>query len=139
MATSTKSTDEDTPSPPQCYCQGFKNLPHDHGLMITLLHDGIPPLLHTTTTNESGGAASLTDGSNNNCSTGASGDIGIANNNNSTTTTSSSTCTCLKLHPQIDANLSQFHPNIYIPSVLLDYPDQLVKYGGGGKMYIYIY
>ena len=126
MATSTKSTDEDTPSPPQCYCQGFKNLPHDHGLMITLLHDGIPPL-HTT--NESGGAASLTDDSNNN------GGGGIANKNNS----SSSTCTCLKLHPQIDANLSQFHPNIYIPSVLLDYPDQLVKYGGGGKMYIYIY
>lgn len=129
MATSTKSTDEDTPSPPQCYCQGFKNLPHDHGLMITLLHDGIPPLLHNTTTNESGGAASLTDDSNNN------GGGGIANKNNS----SSSTCTCLKLHPQIDANLSQFHPNIYIPSVLLDYPDQLVKYGGGGKMYIYIY
>ena len=129
MATSTKSTDEDTPSPPQCYCQGFKNLPHDHGLMITLLHAGIPPLLHNTTTNESGGAASLTDDSNNN------GGGGIANKNNS----SSSTCTCLKLHPQIDANLSQFHPNIYIPSVLLDYPDQLVKYGGGGKMYIYIY
>ena len=126
MASSTKSTDEDTPSPPQCYCQGFKNLPHDHGLMITLLHDGIPPLLHNTTTNESGGAASLTDDSNNN------GGGGIANKNNS----SSSTCTCLKLHPQIDANLSQFHPNIYIPSVLLDYPDQLVKYGGGGKMYI---
>ena len=126
MATSTKSTDEDTPSPPQCYCQGFKNLPHDHGLMITLLHDGIPPLLHNTTTNESGGAASLTDDSNNN------GGGGIANKNNS----SSSTCTCLKLHPQIDANLSQFHPNIYIPRVLLDYPDQLVKYGGGGKMYI---
>lgn len=135
MATSTKSTDEDTPSPPQCYCQGFKNLPHDHGLMITLLHDGIPPLLHNTTTNESGGAASLTDDSNS--SSGAGG--GIANKNNSTTSSklsSSSPCTCLKLHPQIDANLSQFHPNIYIPSVLLDYPDQLVKYGGGGKMYI---
>ena len=130
MATSTKSTNNDTPSPPQCYCQGFVNLPSDHGLMITLLHDGIPPLLHTT--NESGGAASLADNCNSNGGTGASGGAGIANKNHS----SSSTCTCLKLHPQIDANLSQFHPNIYIPSVLLDYPDQLVKYGGGGKIYI---
>ena len=129
MASSTKSTNDTPSSPHQCNCQGFVNLPSDHGLMITLLHD-IPQPLHTT--NESGGAASLADVSNSNSGAGS---IDIANKNNS----SSSPCTCLKLHPQIDANLSQFHPNIYIPSVLLDYPDQLVKYGGGGKTILYIY
>jgi hypothetical protein len=44
-----------------------------------------------------------------------------------------STCTCLKIQPQIDSNLSDVHPNIYIPSSLLDYPDYIVKYGGGGS------
>ena len=47
-------------------------------------------------------------------------------------TTTSSTCR-LEIHPQKDANLIQFHPNIYIPEVLLEYPDHLIKYGGGGK------
>lgn len=42
-------------------------------------------------------------------------------------------CSCLNLHPEMDANLPQFHPNIYIPSVLLDYPEHLIKYGGGGE------
>ena len=54
---------------------------------------------------------------------------------NNTNTTSTKECTCLKLHPEVDANLAQFHPNIYIPSSLLDYPDRLVKYGGGGMLF----
>jgi len=56
--------------------------------------------------------------------------------------TSTTECTCLKLHPEVDANLAQFHPNIYIPRSLLDYPDRLVKYGGGGMlfcMFMHIY
>ena len=48
------------------------------------------------------------------------------------TITPSSSCR-LEIHPQKDANLLQFHPNIYIPEVLLEYPDHLIKYGGGGK------
>ena len=39
----------------------------------------------------------------------------------------------LKLQPQEDANLSRFHPNIYVPKVLLDTPEHLVKHGGGGS------
>lgn len=42
-------------------------------------------------------------------------------------------CTCLKIQPQMDSNLAGVHPNIYIPSVLLDYPEHIVKYGGGGS------
>jgi hypothetical protein len=42
-------------------------------------------------------------------------------------------CTCLKIEPQSDSNLKDIHPNIYIPSSLLDYPDHIVKYGGGGS------
>jgi len=41
--------------------------------------------------------------------------------------------TSLKLQPQEDANLSRFHPNIYVPKVLLDSPEHLVKHGGGGS------
>ena len=41
--------------------------------------------------------------------------------------------TSLKLQPQEDANLSRLHPNIYVPKVLLDSPEHLVKYGGGGS------
>ena len=48
-------------------------------------------------------------------------------------TTTSSSCR-LEIHPQKDANLIQFHPNIYIPEVMLEYPDHLIKYGGGGKI-----
>ena len=59
--------------------------------------------------------------------------LNIPDNTNTTTTTTK--CTCLKLHPEVDANLAQFHPNIYIPSSLLDYPDRLVKYGGGGMLF----
>ena len=59
--------------------------------------------------------------------------LNIPDNTNTTTNATSTTkCTCLKLHPEVDANLAQFHPNIYIPRSLLDYPDRLVKYGGGG-------
>jgi hypothetical protein len=50
-----------------------------------------------------------------------------------TSTTTSTTCPRLEIYPQKDANLIQFHPNIYIPEVLLEYPDHLIKYGGGGK------
>ena len=42
-------------------------------------------------------------------------------------------CTCLKIQSQPDANLPQFHPNIYIPSPLLEDPSKLIKYGGGGS------
>lgn len=42
-------------------------------------------------------------------------------------------CTCLKIQPQIDGNLADVHPNIYIPASLLDYPEHIVKYGGGGS------
>lgn len=42
-------------------------------------------------------------------------------------------CTCLKIQPQSDCNLAEVHPNIYIPSGLLDYPERIVKYGGGGS------
>eukprot|EP00804_Cyclotella_cryptica_P005561 CCRYP_003073-RB/>CCRYP_003073-RB protein AED:0.04 eAED:0.04 QI:258/1/1/1/1/0.8/5/212/865 len=42
-------------------------------------------------------------------------------------------CTCLKIQPQSDSNLADIHPNIYIPSSLLDYPEQIRKYGGGGS------
>ena len=51
----------------------------------------------------------------------------------SSSSSSAGGCTCLQLHPQEDANLPQFHPNIYIPAALLDYPEELTKYGGGGK------
>ena len=60
--------------------------------------------------------------------------LNIPDNTNTTSTTK---CTCLKLHPEIDANLAQFHPNIYIPRSLLDYPDRLVKYGGGGTLFLH--
>lgn len=53
---------------------------------------------------------------------------------NSHTLMNNNICTCLKLHPQMDANLSQFHPNIYIPAALLDYPEYLIKYSGGGEI-----
>jgi GMP synthase-like glutamine amidotransferase len=49
------------------------------------------------------------------------------------TTTTGTTCPRLEIHSQKDANLVQFHPNIYIPEMLLEYPDHLIKYGGGGK------
>ena len=39
----------------------------------------------------------------------------------------------LNLHPQEDANLSEFHPNIYVPRAMLERPDLLVRYGGGGE------
>ena len=42
-------------------------------------------------------------------------------------------CTCLKIQPQSDCNLADVHPNIYIPSGLLDYPERIVRYGGGGS------
>jgi hypothetical protein len=44
-----------------------------------------------------------------------------------------SMCTCLKIQSQMDCNLADVHPNIYIPSSLLNYPDHIVKYGGGGS------
>ena len=44
-----------------------------------------------------------------------------------------SNCTCLKILPQLDSNLPNVHPNIYIPSSLLQYPDRIVKYRGGGS------
>jgi hypothetical protein len=39
----------------------------------------------------------------------------------------------LTLHPQIDANLPRFHPNIYIPQTMLQDDKSLIKYGGGGS------
>ena len=39
----------------------------------------------------------------------------------------------LTLHPQIDANLPRFHPNIYIPQAMLQDDKSLIKYGGGGS------
>jgi len=39
----------------------------------------------------------------------------------------------LTLHPQIDANLPRFHPNIYIPQAMLQDDESLIKYGGGGS------
>ena len=39
----------------------------------------------------------------------------------------------LDLHPQEDASLSKFHPNIYVPRAMLERPELLVKYGGGGE------
>ena len=103
-------------------CVGFENLPSDHGLMITL---NIP--------NNNNDADIVADDESCNTTTPPS-DNNITTNN--TANEKAKECTCLKLHPQIDANLSQFHPNIYIPESLLDYPDRLVKYGGGGELYI---
>jgi hypothetical protein len=40
----------------------------------------------------------------------------------------------LILHPQEDANLNMFHPNIYVPKSILDDSDSLVRYGGGGEL-----
>mmetsp|Transcript_17843 Transcript_17843/g.35772 ORF Transcript_17843/g.35772 Transcript_17843/m.35772 type:complete len:954 (+) Transcript_17843:184-3045(+) len=42
-------------------------------------------------------------------------------------------CSCLKIKLQKDANIPQFHPNIYVPKSLLEDPSKLVKYGGGGS------
>jgi len=42
-------------------------------------------------------------------------------------------CSCLKIKLQKDANIPQFHPNIYVPKSLLEDPAKLVKYGGGGS------
>ncbi|KAL7472015.1 hypothetical protein ACHAXS_012339 [Conticribra weissflogii] len=42
-------------------------------------------------------------------------------------------CSCLKIKLQKDANIPQFHPNICVPSSLLEDPSKLVKYGGGGS------
>ena len=102
-------------------CVGFENLPSDHGLMITL---NIP---HNNDIDVNDNVSSTADGNYKN-------DDNITTNSNATGNVKE--CTCLKLHPQLDANLSQFHPNIYIPESLLDYPDRLVKYGGGGELYI---
>jgi len=97
-------------------CHKIDLLPINHGLMITL-DNGIPfPTSSATNTNAM-----------------RNHDMGNAVTPNTNATTSNSHGTCLKLHPQEDANLPQFHPNIYIPNSLLDYPDQLVKYGGGGS------
>jgi len=104
-------------------CKKIEHLPIDQGIMI-MLH--VPPSdddgsRHAADTKSDDPNSSSVDSSAesapNRPSLGASW-----NNGNS-----------LKLHPQSDANLPQFHPNIYIPSPLLEYPDHLVKYGGGGS------
>mmetsp|Transcript_22559 Transcript_22559/g.45099 ORF Transcript_22559/g.45099 Transcript_22559/m.45099 type:complete len:974 (-) Transcript_22559:259-3180(-) len=48
-------------------------------------------------------------------------------------TSDNSGCTCLKLKVQKDATLPRFHPNICVPSPILEDPAKLIKYGGGGS------
>ncbi|KAL9184930.1 hypothetical protein ACHAXT_002707 [Thalassiosira profunda] len=120
--------------PSTCGCPGqcrlFEELPGDRGVMITL---GVPsspaaglegvddsllashsfPTIPTASIVDSTRGSVQLDGEKESSSAGG--------------------CTCLQLHPQEDANLPQFHPNIYIPAALLDYPEELTKYGGGGS------
>lgn len=98
-------------------CAEFESLPSDRGIMIALHH----PLPGG---GEGDGGAGV-ERAPPTCR-GAQG---------SSTDSDSDGCTCLKLHPQADANYPDFHPNIYIPESLLDYPDRLVKYGGGGELW----
>ena len=113
MNTNTKSDAELAAASCGCphKCQRFELLPLDQGIMITL---------HLPSSSSSSSSTSNTGDSNN--------DVQKAIDESP-----KHPCTCLKLHPQQDANLSQFHPNIYIPASLLDYPEHLVKHGGGGE------
>ena len=95
-------------------CRAFEHLPIDKGLMI-MLH--VPSEGDVEDTDQADRGASCED-----------------NRVNGAATAKMDECTCLKLCPQEDANLSQFHPNIYIPSVLMNYPEELVRYGGGGEI-----
>ena len=61
-----------------------------------------------------------------------------SNHHPTTSNTTAATAWRLEIHPQKDANLIQFHPNIYIPEVLLEYPDHLIKFGGGGEKYFWL-
>ena len=103
-------------------CQQFEDLPSDKGLMITL---------HIPEESSESSSVPIIVGEE------SAPDYLDANRNSKNGGSSSTSCTCLKLHPQLDANLPQFHPNIYIPSSLLDYPDHLIKYGGGGERNIF--
>lgn len=108
-------------------CQRFELLPTDQGIMITLHLPSSPPSLDAIYENDD----------RNNYSSSATAKESPdkkQSHANSHTSKKKNICTCLKLHPQMDANLSQFHPNIYIPAALLDYPEHLTKYGGGGEM-----
>lgn len=92
-------------------CRAFESLPIEQGLMI-MLH--VPP--------DGAGTCGVPENSASGPSQSSSGSKSLL----------SGECS-LKLYPQTDANLPEFHPNIYIPSPLLDHPDHLIKYGGGGE------
>ncbi len=132
---------------PNNRCQPFQFLPMQQGIMITLRRNQHHPHQHCATATAAAATATLPK----RASTGmiekdndAAAGRTLSNHNHphhhnhtisayTPSTISSSSSWRLEIHPQKDANLNQFHPNIYIPEVLLEYPDQLIKYGGGGE------
>ncbi|KAL7541654.1 hypothetical protein ACHAXR_011107 [Thalassiosira sp. AJA248-18] len=114
-------------------CQRFEVLPADQGIMITLHVPSHPSLSSSAAFGDGNCNDHDLDDNNDDANSGAGCDAAATATIESSTNSSSSWCTCLKLHPQTDANLSSIHPNIYIPAPLLEYPQYLKKYGGGGK------
>eukprot|EP00584_Thalassiosira_punctigera_P027168 CAMPEP_0172580340 /NCGR_PEP_ID=MMETSP1067-20121228/139706_1 /TAXON_ID=265564 ORGANISM="Thalassiosira punctigera, Strain Tpunct2005C2" /NCGR_SAMPLE_ID=MMETSP1067 /ASSEMBLY_ACC=CAM_ASM_000444 /LENGTH=890 /DNA_ID=CAMNT_0013373079 /DNA_START=75 /DNA_END=2747 /DNA_ORIENTATION=+ len=101
-------------------CEEFELLPIDRGLMITL-GDVIKDIPSPSSSIEDNGGRDVLHHPTSHAKEGEK------------KSSASNDCACLELHPQEDANLPQFHPNLYIPSPLLDRPERLVKYGGGGS------
>ena len=104
-------------------CKAFQLLPLNEGIMITLRHH------HQYQKNQQQGQRQQQQ---HDIPSNYVEDAADAQKSSSLSFALSGT-TQLEIIPQTDANLSMFHPNIYIPAVMLDYPDELIKYGGGGE------
>ena len=94
-------------------CEEFMRLPIHLGLMITLGN------ADATTTSRGGGGGRR-----------ASSGGGDGNDENDY---DDARCVRLDLRPQEDAGLPGLHPNICVPRAMLERPDLLVRYGGGGE------
>eukprot|EP00970_Alexandrium_tamarense_P003779 scaffold610_cov175-Alexandrium_tamarense.AAC.1 len=119
--------EEDCGCPHQCKL--FEKISSDHGIMVMLVD---PSSLNNGTSSSSSSPSDLNEKEDTLSSASKSPTERMLSNIKAGTTTKTS-CSCLKLYPQPDSNLPQFHPNIYIPSSLLEFPEELVKYGGGGS------
>ncbi|KAL3765305.1 hypothetical protein ACHAW5_006090 [Stephanodiscus triporus] len=94
-------------------CEEFMRLPIHLGLMITL------GKADATTSRGGGGGGRR-----------ASSGGGDGNDENDD---DDARCVRLDLRPQEDAGLPGLHPNICVPRAILERPDLLVRYGGGGS------
>ncbi|EED88668.1 predicted protein [Thalassiosira pseudonana CCMP1335] len=119
--------EEDCGCPHQCKL--FEKISSDHGIMVMLVD---PSSLNNGTSSSSSSPSDLNEKEDTVSSASKSPTERMLSTVKAGTTTKTS-CSCLKLYPQPDSNLPQLHPNIYIPSSLLEFPEELVKYGGGGS------